>query len=140
MKSSRFKYQYNKSASKLHKLMGEILHQPPWNHYRIYQEYPVNKINPKFKSGREHFDWYVKDLNLVIELMGQQHEKPATFGGISKLQAKFDLIKRVKKDMSKKEAAEESGCIYIAIWYDEEVTAELLWEKYEEAKCSKPLP
>ena len=137
MKISRFKYQYNKGASRLHRTIGEILRSPPWNHYRVYQEYPVNKINPKFKSGRERFDWYIKDLNLIIELMGSQHEVPVTFGGISKLQAGFDLIKRIKKDISKKLAAEEMDCIYLVIWYHEIITPELLWIKYKEAKKIK---
>lgn len=131
---SRIAPDYTSNVSSFHKKVGEILQNcKPWKGHKIFQEYPVKDINSTFKSGREKFDWYLPDLRLVIEVMGQQHDKPVQFGGKSEVQAKFDLIKRRSVDQSKMQAAIDVGCFYIAVWYDEDITAELLWKRYLEA-------
>ena len=80
MKTSRFKYGYRRSASKLHKKTGDLLREM-FPSMRIYQEYPVNKINSSYNTGRHKFDWVILDLKAVIECHGAQHYQVCTFGG-----------------------------------------------------------
>jgi len=110
--------------------VGEFLRNSEYfKHYKIYQEYPVNKVNPKFLSGRHKFDWYVKDLNLVIEVHGQQHFSPICFGGISEEEADRNLARQIVKDAMKEDAALNANATYIVIRYDEEINDEILLQK-----------
>ena len=80
MKTRRFKKEYRKSSSALHREMGECLRNSAiFKNYQIYQEYPVSLINKSFINKRCHFDWVIPDLYLVIELHGKQHEIPTDF-------------------------------------------------------------
>ncbi len=133
MKSSRFKHDYSASASKLHKQVGEILRDSLFKNYHIYQEYPVNKINPAYPSGREKFDWYIKDLNLVIEVHGQQHYGPVCFGGVSEQEAEANFKRQKFRDAMKRDAAIAAGSTYIIIKYDEKINAETIFKKITEA-------
>ena len=116
MKSKRLQYKYRDNASKLHKAVGNRLHNVKglWSQYKIYQEYPVNKINKKWSSGRHKFDWVILDLKLVIECHGEQHFKPVAFDG-DEFAAKQRFILTVETDRLKKQAAEEIGFSYVTI-------------------------
>ena len=119
-KQSRLKKEYRKNASKLHKAVGDMLHESPiFSNYRIYQEYPVNRVSPYFDSGREKFDWVILDLMVVIECHGQQHYKPVRFGGITEQEAKDKFQAQVMRDLEKKLAAEKAGWIYVIFKFDE---------------------
>jgi len=131
-KDSRFKKSYRKNASKLHKTIGRILRtSKSFKNYSIYQEYPVNRINSNFKSGREKFDWIIKDLKIIIECHGQQHYFPVNFGGISDEEAISKFRKQQYQDRIKKKAAEQAGWTYIVVKYDEKITVALLLSKIE---------
>lgn len=134
MKSSRFKHDYRKNASKLHKLVGDLLRDSLFKDYKIYQEYPVNKINELYPSGREKFDWYVKDLNLVIEVHGEQHYMPVTFGGITEQEAELNFRRQQFRDVTKRNAALDAGATYLIIKYDEELNEDILARKIIDAK------
>lgn len=122
-KSSRFKYEYRKSASKLHKAAGEILRSHPLlKHYRSYQEYPVNRVNPDFKNGMCKYDWVILDLQVVIEMMGEQHAKWIPF--FHKTEA--DFIAQQERDEEKKQAALEAGYTYIAVAHNETLDVDRL--------------
>ena len=117
MKNSRFKFEYRKNASKLHRCVGDILRDSPtFGHHEIYQEYPVNRINEDYPHGSHHFDWAIPKLNVVIECHGMQHYKVVRFGGTTE-----DAISAFKdtqrRDKMKKEAAQAAGFTYIEIPY-----------------------
>jgi len=130
-KSSRFKQSYRKNASKLHKAVGDMLAASPLLcNYRIYQEYPVNKISPYFDSGREKFDWVILDLMVVIECHGKQHYEPVRFGGITEEEATDKYREQVIRDLKKKHAAEKAGFTYVVYRYDEkDISASSLMAK-----------
>jgi hypothetical protein len=128
-KSCRFRETYAENASKNHKIVGDLLKSSIFKDYKIYQEYPVNRINPKFPSGREKFDWFIKDLNLVIEIHGEFHYFAITIGGISEAQAEFNLARQKVKDAMKEDAALNAGATYIIIKYDEEINEEMIISK-----------
>lgn len=119
-KSSRLNQEYRKNASKLHKRVGNMLRESPiFSNYRIYQEYPVNRISPYFDSGREKFDWIIMDLMVVIECHGQQHYYPVRFGGISPAEAEVKFQQQIRRDTAKEEAACKAGWTYVVFKYDE---------------------
>ena len=133
MKNSRFKYEYAVSASKQHRLVGDILRKSEFfKNYSIYQEYPVNKINEKFSSGREKFDWVVYELKLIIEVHGKQHYEPVRFGGCTPEQAIYNLADTKSRDSQKLDAAISMGWTYIEIRYDDKVDERYLINKFKE--------
>lgn len=126
-KSSRFKHQYSKNASKLHKSVGEAIRSHPLlKHYTSYQEYPVSRVNLDYHSNAHKFDWVIVDLKVVIEAHGKQHYEPVCFGGISKEEAAKRYHEQVERDLEKKRAAEDAGWTYIAVKYDDTLDVERL--------------
>lgn len=140
MKTSRFKQVYNKNASQLHQKVGNALKDTssPFRNYKIYQEYPVNKINPNYPCSAHRFDWVILDLKIVIECHGQQHFKIASFGGISKEEAVDKLDDQKVRDRNKMNAAIEVGFTYIEIPYKDLdcVTPRYIYQKYRD--CFNP--
>lgn len=134
-KQSRYQESYRQNASKNHTAIGNLLRTSQiFSHYKLYQEYPVKVINPSFKSGRERFDWVILDLKVIIECHGQQHKMPVRFGGISQEEAEENFKWQKHRDHAKQQAAIAAGYTYVIIWYDEEVTEEILLDKIEAAQ------
>ena len=93
MKPTKTPIQTATNASTLHKHVGAILLAiPAFQGYEVRQEYPVVKVDPKYPSGREKFDWVVLGARIVIECHGEQHYEPVCFGGIDIDQAKRNLM------------------------------------------------
>lgn len=136
MKSSRFKKKYRDSASRGHCVIGDILRDPKsgFSLYKIYQEYPVNRINKSYQYSSHHFDWVILDLMIVIEVNGAQHYQVTTFGSQSVEKAADSLAATKLRDNCKRQAAVDAGFTYIEIpWYDiNKVTASYLWDRIEE--------
>jgi len=123
MKLGRLRKDYRSNASNLHMDMGQLLRTYPlFAGYRIYQEYPVNRLTPYADSARERFDWVVMDLKLVIEMHGQQHYHPVRFGNISIEEAEANLHAQQARDEAKRSAVESAGWMYIVFKYDEEIS------------------
>lgn len=136
MKSRRFKYEYRKNASKLHRKVGDILRESiTWGHYEIYQEYPVNRVNTKYANGAHKFDWVIPKLKIVIECHGKQHYEVQTFGAeIEDAISAFN--DQQYRDKAKKEAALQAGWIYIEIPYtlENKITEHKLLQMFWEAE------
>lgn len=132
MKSSRYKKEYRKNASKLHKLVGEILYtEKPFSLHRIYQEYPVQIIDPTYGNSKHTFDWVDLDLHMVIECHGEQHYEAVTFGGIDIEEAESRLLQQKSRDADKAQAAVRMGWSYIEIPYTTIPTAKWILEQYQ---------
>ena len=133
-KDSRFKYEYRKNASKLHKAVGGLLrNHPTFKHKPSFQEYPVNKVNPKYPNGSHKFDWVIPQLKLVIECHGIQHYECQTFGA-DVVDAIDSFVEIKRRDEQKKEAALNAGWLYVVIAYNEPITANLLLAKIQVAR------
>lgn len=116
------KYVYRKSASALHKAVGEaIRNHPTLKSLRSFQEYPI-------PHTPFHVDWFIKDLNLAVECHGEQHDKPVAFDG-DKEKAKENLLLQKKRDIKKKDLCEEQGWKVIEIWYYDDLSAEAIVAK-----------
>lgn len=128
MKSSRFQFKYRKNASKLHKKVGDLLRSSDYfKHYEIYQEYPVVRINPKYKYTRHHFDWVIPKLQLVLECHGRQHFQSVAFDGDQ--EKAIENFKELQiRDTIKKEAAIAAGYSFLEIPYtlEKDLTEDVL--------------
>lgn len=126
MKNNRFDYEYRSNASKRHKLVGDLLRNSIYfQNYQAYQEWPVDKVNPSWKSGREHFDWVIPSLKFVIEVhsyaLSQYKDQDIT----------EDILKQYSAVLEQKEmAAINAGWTYILITNDMLITADIILEKY----------
>lgn len=103
--------------SKLNDLVGETLEKGLFKHYTIVPEYCLSRINPAWKSDKEKLDWVVKELKIAIEVDGEHHYKPTTYGGISKDLASNNLIYQKKRDNFKDHFCKEAGWTLIRIPY-----------------------
>lgn len=137
MKVSRFDKNYKNNASSLHKKIGECLRSKNSLFYynKVFQEYPVDKINPNFKNSRCKFDWVILDLKLVIEGHGAQHYQATSFGNGKSIETKLENFADLKyRDQKKEQAALDAGFTYIIIKYSEikDITDKLIWDRYKE--------
>lgn len=134
MKKSKLPRELTKNASKLHRHVGELLQNiREFNGYEIRQEYPVKKVNSEHSSGREKFDWVILGARIIIECHGEQHYKPTQFGGISKEEAKRNLVKQQERDENKRRAAQEAGWTYVVVSHEEaDINESELSEKVKE--------
>jgi len=138
LKSRRLQFAYRKSASKLHRSVGDWLRQT-YPCYRIYQEYPVQKINPSWPNGRARYDWVILDLKVVIECHGEQHSQLVQWG--PRVDTKIDCRTCIKtpglkeiqeQDSAKETAARSAGFGYVVIQYNEK-PEEVLLPRIQEA-------
>jgi len=134
MKNSRFQYDYRENTSKLHKAVGNCLRTSElFNHYRIYQEYPVYRINSNYSNTSHRFDWIILDLKLVIECHGIQHYKEVSFGHEEEESSCSILTLQKYRDKQKKWAAEEAGWTYIIIpyWDEKKINEDYIYDLYK---------
>jgi very-short-patch-repair endonuclease len=111
MSVKKYKYDYRGSASKLHKLVGDILRShKALKNFRSLQEYPI-------PHTLYHVDWYLIDFNLAIELHGEQHYMPVCFGGITKEEAQKRFLEQQQRDLKKQALCEDQKWKYLAIPY-----------------------
>lgn len=142
MKTSRFQEAYRENASKLHIAVGEALKNGSvFSGFNIYQEYPVDKINPDYPVSTHHYDWAIPDLFLVIECHGEQHYNPVRFGGISEEEATSNFLHQRHRDNMKMDAAIKAGYTYLAIPYSDlnSINESYIWSTYQKLKNEKKI-
>lgn len=129
MSIKHLKQNYRKSASLLHRKVGDILRSHPITKNLItFQEYPV-------PNSRYKIDWFIRDLNIAIEVAGQQHGRPVAFDG-NKEQAEINFIKQVDRDIHKHQLIRDAGWKLIEIWFDE-INEKTIIKKVMEAIVGK---
>ena len=115
-----WKTQFNliSSASNFHNKVREIFATDDiFSHFKCYQEVPVNKLIEGYPDPYQKYDWYIDELNAVVELHGGQHYNVVNFGNIGYDQAQRNFIDIKKRDKQKKYAALDAGLTYIEIDY-----------------------
>lgn len=118
---SRWTNQFSEieSASKFHNRARQILATDSLlRGFAAYQEVPVKDLVPGYPYTH-FFDWYVEELNLIVELHGAQHYKVVNFGNNSYEEAQKQFKDIQTRDSRKKAAAIEAGYEYLAISYKE---------------------
>jgi hypothetical protein len=123
---------YRSNASKLHRRFGQFLIDNNFLAYDVRQEVIVQSLCSDHDNGRDSYDYYIKGLSVVVELHGEQHYRPVTFGGVSKETAQISFGRRVKKDMRKLESAARNGYIFVEFSYEEDITLDTFNAKIQE--------
>ena len=108
------------SASKFHNKVREIFATDPvFANFSCYQEINVCDLVEGYYVGNHHYDWYIEELNTVVELHGQQHYKVTNWGDKTVEEAERAFYRMKNRDSMKKAAAERAGYNYIEISYKE---------------------
>jgi hypothetical protein len=82
-----------------------------------YQEVPVVDLCPGYHSNAHRFDWYIEELNAIIEMHGRQHYVAVNYGNASYEEAQKAFKEMQNRDSAKKQAALEAGFTYTEIPY-----------------------
>ena len=136
----RRREEYAHNASKLHKAIGELLGQSIFTHMVVFQEYPVEMINPDCPNSRMKVDWYIKTLNIAIEVQGQHHFDPVQYGGQSEDKANNNFVNQVHRDVDKSKYLEAVGCPIIEVHYSQKLSLEWLIERISDASKQNQSP
>lgn len=89
-------------------------------HRRVFPEYFVN-----YKGTRLFFDFYIKEMDMFVEVQGRQHTSFVShFHGTKE---NFDAQRY--RDNLKREYTQETGKCLVRFNYDETITEELVREK-----------
>jgi len=79
----------------------------------------------KYKGEKLFFDFFIRDLGILVEVQGEQHTRFIKhFHG-----DKQKLIAQKKRDNIKIEYAQENDISFTRFHYDEEITEELIMHK-----------
>lgn len=133
MKNRRLVEGPNRCKSKRHKeVWSQLKKQFPG--YRIYNEYPYWNIvssndftgSPFVQKTRLRADIFIKDVSIVIEVMGEQHYIPVAFGGDGE-QAKQDLLKQRRRDSEKRQFSIDASFYLLELPYYVEVPNKVNW-------------
>jgi very-short-patch-repair endonuclease len=123
-------FHYAKNVSKLARQIGEILTTESYfSNMTCYYEYPVKLVNQDYYTNREHFDYAIKNLKVVIEINGRQHDNPTSWSG--DVEDAIDSFKGIqRRDFTKKDAAVSAGWTYVEIPYSylNKINGEILIE------------
>ena len=117
---SRWKNQYAviESASKFHNKVREILATDSYfKRLRCFQEVPVIDLIPDYYASNQHYDWYIEELETIIELHGMQHYQCVNYGNIGYELAQKNFYNIQQRDIDKKEYAIEAGYKFVEIPY-----------------------
>lgn len=98
---------------------------PFFQNLHCYQEVNLKELIDSYPSNH-YFDWYIKELNTVIELHGKQHYTPTSFGQMSYEEKMLQFNSGKLRDKEKQIAAESNQFKYVVISYKEKIDAEHL--------------
>lgn len=116
--SWRTQYQQVDNASLFHNKVRDIFATDSYFKYmKCYQEVNVAALVPGYPHRSHHFDWYIDELNTIIELHGAQHYKVVNYGNIGYDEAQRDHIRIKDRDNTKQLAAEQAGYTFVEVSY-----------------------
>jgi len=107
-------------SDKVYNLLKEV-----FPHNVILKEHYVN-----YKSNRLFFDFYLKDLSVLFECQGQQHEKFIQHFHSDR----SGFLASVKRDNLKIEYTETNKIPFVIINYDEKIDKNMLLKKIIKAQ------
>lgn len=119
------------SASKFHNHVREIFTtEAPFKNFRCYQEINVRDLVPDYSYNNHHFDWYIEELNTVLELHGKQHYQVTNYGNIGYDTAVKEFYRQRYRDNAKQQAAISAGYSYCEVpyTYEKKLNGKLLMQ------------
>ncbi len=109
-------------ATQVQNILEELFPAKPFK--QVICEYYVNYTNQKL-----FFDFYLKKLNILIEVQGRQHtEFVKHFHG-----TRANFLKHRERDNLKRVWAEENEISLVRFNYDEKITKKLVLHKIDKA-------
>ena len=109
-------------ATQVHCILEKLFPANPFK--QIFCEYYIN-----YQGQKLYFDFYIKNLNVFIEVQGKQHIKFVKH--FHKDRKAF--LKQRERDNLKRVWVEENEFHLVRIYFDEEITEELILEKIKKA-------
>ena len=120
------------NASKFHNAVRQIFCCDKYfKSLKCYQEVPVKSLVKDYPNNYDSIDWFVDELNTIIELHGKQHYEQVIFGHKPYLEAKKDFHNIQYRDNRKKQFLITAGYNYLEISYKE---AKVLSAEYIKTK------
>ena len=106
------------NQSNFHEKVRDLFKTDPFfSKLNCYQEVNVAELILNYPHHNHHFDWYVEELAMIIELHGQQHYSIVNYGNVGYDEAQRNLYKIQDRDNTKKTAAVQAGFEYVEIPY-----------------------
>lgn len=108
-------------ASQFHNKVREIFTTDTFfKQLNCFQEVPVSALVDTYTNNFDAVDWFIDELNIVLELHGIQHYKMQSFGNKDSYANQVKAFNNIKyRDNRKKYALINSGYTYIEISYKE---------------------
>lgn len=113
-------------ATQVHYILEELF--PPNPFKQVFCEHYVN-----FRAQKLFFDFFIKKLDVLIEVQGQQHSKFVKHFHNSR----EDFLKQRERDNLKIEYIQENNFYLAYINYNESVTGGLLADRIHEAMTNE---
>lgn len=106
------------SASNFHNAVRKVfINDPFFRNLGCYQEVPLADLCDGFSSGSLFVDWYLHELQAVLELHGKQHYDMVNFGNKSYSDAMRDFREIQYRDSLKQMTLEKAGYDFHIIPY-----------------------
>lgn len=123
-------YFYYENASSFHNKVREIfITDKFFKQLNCFQEVPVKDLVPTYINRYDAVDWYIDELNVILELHGKQHYQMQSFGSKDSYINQIKTFNNIKfRDNRKKTSLLNSNYTYIEISYKDKknLTAEYL--------------
>jgi hypothetical protein len=106
------------NQSNFHERVRDLLAADPFfSKLNCYQEINVQELVTTYPHHNHHYDWYIEELAMIVELHGQQHYAMVNYGNVGYDEAMRNFYKLRDRDNTKKHAALEAGFQYVEIPY-----------------------
>jgi hypothetical protein len=110
------------TATQVHSILNKLFPANP--HRRVFEEHYV-----RYKGARLFFDFYVKELNVFIEVQGRQHiQFVKHFHGSAE-----NFRAQKMRDNLKIEYVQEHDMCLVRLYDTEDITEELILNKIDKA-------
>jgi len=112
-------YFHYESASNFHNKVREIFTTDKFfKQLKCFQEVPVKDLVPTYPNRFDAVDWYIDELNVILELHGKQHYNMQSFGSKDSVFNQKKAFHNIKfRDNRKKTFLLNSNYYYIEISY-----------------------
>ena len=118
------------SASKFHNSVRSIFATDAFfKQLNCFQEVPVSALADGYPNNFDAVDWFIDELNIILELHGKQHYTMQSFGSTDSVFNQRKAFYNIRfRDNRKKVALLEAGYCYIEISYKDKkkITSDFL--------------
>ena len=124
------------NASKFHNKLRDLFRTDTYfKNLKCYQEVPLSGLVPSYPNNYDAVDWFIDELNTVIELHGKQHYEQVLFGYKPYEEAKKDFHNIQYRDNRKKTFLIDAGYNYVEVSYKEakKITPDYIKQKIFES-------